>query len=69
MTQLNPWSASSSRLKAALTVQETVEVPPADKWCLPYLCSLHNQRSQSYFNADEEEQARLTDLIASLVVN
>ena len=69
MTGLNPWGASLIRIKAALVLQEHVEVPPTDIWRVPYLVSLLSQRNHAYFMAAEEEQSRLSDLINSLVVN
>ena len=69
MTKLNPWTSSGKNLKAALAEFERVDVPLLDRWRLPYLCSLLNQRSEAYFNASGEEQKRLTDLITSLVTN
>ena len=69
LTGLNPWSASLGSIRSALISQEKVEVPPTDIWRLPYLVSLLSQRNHAYFMAAEEELLRLSDLIASLVVN
>ena len=69
MTGLNPWGASLVRIKAALSLQELVEVPPTDIWRLPYLVSLLSQKILAYSKSAEEEQSRLSDLINSLVVN
>ena len=45
LTNLDPWTTSYGKLKAALVTAEMVEVPQQDKWRLPYLCSLLAQKS------------------------
>ena len=69
MTQLNPWTARNGRLRAALEMNEHIDVPELDRWRLPYLCSLLSQRSQAYYMVMEQEEEELTSLINSLVVN
>ena len=66
---LNPWTASQSRLKAALIAGESVEVPQEDRWRLPYLSSLLSQRGEAHNLALEELEDTLTKLIDSLVAN
>ena len=41
---LSPWTASAARLRDRLIASEVVEVPPMDRWRLPYLGSLLSQR-------------------------
>ena len=66
---LDHWTISSNKLRNALIVQETVEVPAMDRWRLPYLCSLLSQRRAAQNQAMEEEETRLDELIDSLVLN
>ena len=66
---LDPWTTSSNKLRNALIIQETVEVPAMDRWRLPYLCSLLSQRRAAQNQAMEEEETRLDELIDSLVIN
>jgi hypothetical protein len=69
MTQLNPFTASRARLRAALEVGELVDIPPLYQWRLPYLSSLLSQRGEAFYSAIEEEEQRLSELIDSLVIN
>ena len=69
LTNLDPWTTSYGKLKAALVTAEMVEVPQQDKWRLPYLCSLLAQRSEAHSSALEAEETRLDELIHSLVTN
>ena len=66
---MNPWSCSPSKLKAALIERELVDVPPMDRWRLPYLCTLLTKKREAFTMAMEEEENRLSRLIASLVFN
>ena len=66
---LNPWNAPKARLRDALIASESVEIPPQDRWRLPYLGSLLSQRGTAYYEALDSEVARLTELIDSLVMN
>ena len=68
-SNLDPWTTSYGKLKAALVTTEMVEVPQQDKWRLPYLCSLLAQRSEAHRSAEVAEETRLDDLIHSLVTN
>ena len=68
-TDLNPWSCSPSKLKTALIEREWVDVPPIDRWRLPYLCTLLAKKREAFTMAMEEEENRLSRLIASLVIN
>ena len=65
ISQLDPWTCSYGKLKAA----ELVEVPQQDKWRLPYLCSLLAQRREAYVQAMEADEKRIEELIESLVTN
>ena len=66
---LDPWTTSSSKLRNALIIEETVLVPAMDRWRLPYLCSLLSQRREAQNQAMEEEETRFDELIDSLVIN
>ena len=57
------------QLKQALVASETVDVPLEDRWRLPYLCTLLAQRREFQNLAMEEEEARINELIDSLVMN
>ena len=69
ISQLNPWTARLGQLKQALVSSETVDVPLEDRWRLPYLCTLLAQRREFQNLAMEEEEARVNELIDSLVMN
>ena len=69
ISQLNPWTARLGQLKQALVLAETVDVPLADRWRLPYLCTLLAQRREFQNLAMEEEETRMNELIDSLVMN
>ena len=64
-TGLSPWTTSKRRLVAG----ELADVPPQDRWRLPYLNSLLSQRREAINLALEEEDKRLSKLIDSLVAN
>ena len=49
LTDLNLWTASKQRLRAALCVQEVVEVTLQDEWRIPFLSSLFSQRRGACF--------------------
>ena len=66
---MNPWTANQNDIRDALIAKETVPVPVMDKWRLPYLCSLLSQRSQAYYNGNDEEVKILSSYIGSLVTN
>ena len=69
LSNLNPWTATTRRLKTALQTEELVDVPVPDRWRLPYLSSLLRQRGEAHYLAMEEEEQRLDELINSLVIN
>ena len=69
ISQLDPWTCSYGKLKAALIMAEQVEVPQQDRWRLPYLCSLLTQRREARNQALEEDEKRIYELIESLVTN
>ena len=66
---LSPWTTSKSRLRDALAAEELVDVPPQDRWRLPYLNSLLCQRREAINLALEDEEDRLSSLIDSLLAN
>ena len=66
---LNPWTASTAKLRDALTASEVVDVPPQDRWRLSYLGSLLSQRRTAHNLALDTEVERLSELIDSLVLN
>ena len=68
-TGLSPWTTSKRRLRDALVAGELADVPPQDRWRLPYLNSLLSQRREAINLALEEEDKRLSKLIDSLVAN
>ena len=69
ISNLDPWTCSHGKLKAALITAEMVEVPQQDRWRLPYLCSLLAQRREAHGSAMEADEKRLDELIESLVTN
>ena len=69
ITGLSLWTAPQHRLRAVLCEQEAVEVPPQDRWRIPYLSSLLSQRRVAKNLASEETVDHLTQLIYSLVGN
>ena len=60
---------SSTIIVLVLCEQEAVEVPPQDRWRIPYLSSLLSQRRVAKNLASEETVDHLTQLIDSLVRN
>ena len=69
LSRMNPWTANQNDIRDALIAKETVPVPVMDKWRLPYLCSLLSQRSEAYYNGNDEEVKILSSYIGSLVTN
>ena len=63
----NPGSAHEVR--DALTMFELFELPPEDKWRLPYLCKLLNQRREAEVLGMEQVEEVINELISSLVKN
>ena len=68
-TGCNVWSDSSVKVKAALLEAEMVEVAAIDKWRLPYLDVLLQQRQEWHYLGESEEKERVQGLIDSLCVN
>ena len=48
---------------------ETVSPPEGEEWRVNYLLKLLSARLEAFYNGDQEEEARLPDLIHSLVTN
>ena len=48
---------------------EHIQVPEQDKWRIPFLRKLLEQRISAHYRGDEVEEERLRGLINSLVVN
>ena len=69
LSGLDPWVAKLCDIVDALVSNETVPVPAADQWRLPYLCSLLRQRSEAYYSGKEEEVSTLSSYVDSLVAN
>ena len=69
LTNLDPKTTSTQRMKTALVESELVEVPVLDTWRLPYLCSLLAQRGIAHSLALENNAIELGQLIDSLVTN
>ena len=69
MTGLDPWVAAPSHLRQALVTAETTEVPAGEEWRVQYLHKLLELRLQSHYSGQQEEEATLTSLLDSLVVN
>ena len=68
-TGLDPWVASPGQLKAALLSSSMVEVPDQDRWRIPYLEKLLEERMRAYYKGDEEEVKRIQSLLVSLCIN
>ena len=69
LTNLDPKTTSTQRMKTALVESELVEVPVLDTWRLPYLSSLLAQRGIAHSLALENDVIELGQLIDSLVTN
>ena len=65
---LDPWACSSRQIKAVLA-ERVAAVPEADKWRLPYLNLLLEQRQTAQYKGFEEQEKTLSDLINSLCIN
>ena len=68
-TCLNPWNTGYRKIREALIMSELTEVPPEDKWRLPYLCKLLNQRREAEVLGMEQVEEVINELISSLVKN
>ena len=64
---LDPWTASTHRLKEALQQNQLVEVPVQDTWRIPYLVSLLGQLKEAKTLVQEDRATVLQNLIDSLV--
>ena len=66
---LDPFSYGSRRLKEEISKKEIVPIPGMDRWRLPYLTNLLEQRQMlSYFGRTDEAN-EISKLIDSLCVN
>ena len=68
-TTMDPWSINKSTLRSVLTLIETEMPAEADAWRVQYLASLLDQRLYHHYNSNKEMEARLSELIDSLVIN
>ena len=66
---LCPWQAGQLEFRDAVTTKELVQVMEVDKWRVPLLDKLLSQRQTMYYTGEEEELARIDDLINSLCIN
>ncbi len=69
LTNLNPWLANKSLLQERLVQALAVEIPAADAWRPALLHKLLGDRLEAHYKANEEEAAKLSGLISSLVAN
>jgi hypothetical protein len=69
VTGLDPWVVGRAELRAALEAADQAPVPQQDSWRAPALKKLLAARLMAHYAADEREEARLQDLINSLVIN
>ena len=69
LTNLNPWLANKSLLQERLVQALAVEIPTADAWRPALLHKLLGDRLEAHYKANEEEAAKLSGLISSLVAN
>ena len=61
---LSPWTASAARLRDLLIASKVVEVPPMDRWRLPYLGSLLSQRRAEHDLALELQCVHLEQIFS-----
>ena len=66
MTGLDPWCCLGSQVKRVLG-EKLADLPEQDKWRLPYLGKLLEQRGDLYYQL--EDTSELTELIDSLCLN
>ena len=66
-TGLDAWQASPGQLRAALQASGRVEILSLDEWRIPYLRKLLDNRRNSYYKGNEDEDYQ--SLIDSLCVN
>ena len=69
LTKLDPWVEPRGLLLTALEKADKRDVPPQDRWRLPFLKKLLAARLQAHYAGEEKEVERLQDLINSLVIN
>ena len=69
LTGLNPWLANKSLVQERLVQALAVEIPAADAWRPTLLHKLLGDRLEANYKANEEEAAKLSGLISSLVAN
>ena len=66
MTGLDPWQCSPKDVKAVMA-EKLVELPDQDKWRVPYLGRLLEERRESFHNMEDTNEN--TELIDSLCIN
>ena len=66
MTGLDPWCCLGSQVKRVMW-EKLADLPEQDKWRLPYLGKLLEQRGDLYYQL--EDTSELTELIDSLCLN
>ena len=66
MTGLDPWQCSPKDVKAVMA-EKQVELPDQDKWRVPYLGRLLEERGERFHNM--EDTTEITELIDSLRIN
>ena len=66
---MDPWLVGYGKLREALVQSNTVEVASCDKWRLPYIWKLLQQRREAHLFGLEAEEEELCVLIESLVIN
>ena len=66
LTGLDPWSCTPFEAKKVLRAS-VAEVPRLDRWRIPYLATLLEQRGENHFQM--RDTAEMTDLIDSLCVS
>ena len=69
LSQQDPWTASTERVREALREREMVEVPDVDSWHCKYLNKLLEERQEANYNGDSDKEIRIAHLIDSLCVS
>ena len=67
-TGADPWSVTPAMTKKIL-VEKDVPVPDADKWRIPYLSLLLEQRQEAHYSGMEDLKKSLSEMIDSLCIN
>ena len=69
LSGLDPWIASSEKIKEQLLIQDKADIPLTDQWRVPYLSSLLEKRQSLHYQGEEEGAQEVTKLIDSLCIN